>query len=230
MLSIIRQNLSRNFVWKRYIPSQSLTSIRSFSAESKDRSESTESKRVDGANDESLRTTPEPDKDQATRISVLIAENEEKESKIRELNDKTLRVLAEMENVRTIARRDVDNARKYGIFSFAKGLLHVADNLSLALRSVPEEKVSDKSTDPHLVGLYGGVKATEQELLKVFSQHGMVRYGEVGEQFDPLRHQALFEVPSATETPGIVVEITKQGYSIGDRILRPAEVGVSKTS
>lgn len=170
-------------------------------------------------------TTPEAPKAQDAIPNVAMDELKkqlaEKDDKITELNDKSLRVLAEMENVRTIARRDVANAKQYGIVGFAKGLLDVADNLNLALKSVPEEKQQDDA-------LYTGVKATENELLKVFGQHGLKKYGAIGDTFDPELHQAMYEAPTDKVAPGIILDVTKEGYSIGERILRPAEVGVSK--
>lgn len=160
-------------------------------------------------------------------LTTLLAEKEEK---IVELNDRTLRVLAEMENVRTIARRDVDNARKYGIMGFAKGLLGVADNLGLALNSIKPEEVEGDDSDSHLKGLYMGVKATESELLKVFAQQGIIPFGAANDKFDPELHQAMYEAPVEGTEPGTVLDVTKVGYRIGDRVLRPAEVGVAKSS
>lgn len=152
---------------------------------------------------------------------------EEKENKIAELNDRTLRVLAEMENVRMIARRDVDNAKRYAIAPFANSLLSVADNLGLALKAVPQEALDDPNNQ-QLKGLFVGVGATEAELLKVFAKHGITRFGDVGDKFDPNRYQALFEAPMAEHEPGTVIDVSKLGYALGDRILRPAEVGVSR--
>lgn len=151
----------------------------------------------------------------------------EKDAAIADLNDRVLRALAEMENVRAIARRDVAQAREYGISSFAKGLLGVADTLTLALRAVPEER---RRADGALRGLYEGVEGTERELAKVLAQNGVQRFGEKGDVFDPMRFQALFEVPTEEEEPGVVVEVTKTGYAMGERLLRPAEVGVSKAA
>lgn len=157
----------------------------------------------------------------------LAKQLEEKELEIASLNDRALRILAEMENVRMIARRDVDNAKRYSIMPFAKGLLSVADNLGLALKAVPQEAL-DHPDNQQLKGLFTGVGATEAELLKVFSQHGITRFGDVGDRFDPNRYQAVFEAPSPDHEPGTVIDVTKLGYAIGDRILRPAEVGVAK--
>lgn len=163
-----------------------------------------------------------------TQLEALTALVAEKDAELSALNDRTLRVLAEMENVRTIARRDVANAEQYGVARFARGLLDVADNLGLALAAVPEEQTQGGDADPQLAGLYAGVAATERELLKVFSQHGLERFGAVGDAFDPERYQALYEAPAEAGEPGTVVAVQKMGYTIGERVLRPAEVGVAK--
>jgi molecular chaperone GrpE len=161
---------------------------------------------------------------EADRVAMELAK---KDAAIAELNDRALRALAEMENVRAIARRDVAQAREFGITAFARGLLVVADNLGLALHAVPEEHLEK---DHILQALHTGVKATEAELLKVFRQNGVEQFGALGDAFDPNRHQALFEAPSDSTAPGMVVDVTKVGYAIGDRVLRPAEVGVSKAA
>lgn len=177
----------------------------------------------------SSETDAEPLPEQPS-LEGLAKEIEEKDACIAELNEKTLRILAEIENVRMIARRDVEIAKKYSITPFARALLSVADNLHLALKSIPESAISGDDENPQLKGLYFGVSATQTELLKVFSQHGITRFGEVGDAFDPNKYQAMFEAPSAEHQPGVVVDVTKLGYTLGDRILRPAEVGVSKSS
>lgn len=148
---------------------------------------------------------------------------------VTELRDRVLRELAEMENVRTIARRDVENAKRYSILPFATSLLSVADNLGLALKAVPKESLDDPN-NVQLKGLYAGVGATEAELLKVFSQFGIARFGDIGDKFDPNRYQAMFEAPVDGHEPGTVIDVAKMGYAMGDRILRPAEVGVCKPS
>lgn len=165
---------------------------------------------------------------QMPSFEQLSKQLQEKDTQLAELNDRTLRALAEMENVRMIARRDVENARKYSIVPFAKSILTVADNLGLALGSVDKQHVDSSDANPLLKGLYVGIGATESELLKVFSKYGISRFGTVGDKFDPNRYQALFEAPSEEHEPGIVINVQKVGYEMGDRILRPAEVGVSR--
>lgn len=184
----------------------------------------------DPNSEDSSSSLPSQPAESQSEVEALKTELEERDVQIAELNDRTLRVLAEMENVRTIARRDVENARKFGIVPFAKGLLDVADNLGLALKAVPEDVLSAADADPGLVGLHAGVRATERELLKVFAQHGMTRFGEVGDKFNPNMYQAIFEAPSPSAEPGTVIDVAKLGYAIDDRVLRPAEVGVAKAS
>lgn len=161
----------------------------------------------------------------ASEVETLTALIGEKDAELSSLHERTLRVLAEMENVRVIARRDVANAEAYGVARFARGLLDVADNLGLALASVP---AGDADASPALAGLHAGVAATERELLKVLSQHGVQRFGEVGDAFDPERYDALYEAPAEAGEGGKVVAVQKVGYTIGERVLRPAEVGVAK--
>lgn len=95
------------------------------------------------------------------------------------------------------------------------------------MRVVPDERLA---ADDVLRGLHEGVEATERELQKVLNQNGVEKFGEKGDVFDPNRHQALFEAPTSEVDPGTVVDVTKTGYAIGDRVLRPAEVGVSKAA
>lgn len=197
---------------------------RQFAAESKSQDQDTSS-------DQPQQPPPEPESQSAelTEVEKLTQQLKDKQTELAELNDKTLRMLAEMENVRMIARRDVENAKKYAITPFATAMLTVADNLGMALKAVPKSEVTSSDANPQLKGLFGGVDATQSELLKVFSQHGITPFGAVGDTFDPNRYQAVFEAPSAEHQPGTVIDVSKLGYTIGVRILRPAEVGVSKS-
>jgi molecular chaperone GrpE len=143
-----------------------------------------------------------------------------------ELRDKLLRTLAEMENLRKRTDREVADARLYGVASFARDLLVVADNMRRALETVaPELRSSAQSGAKALVD---GVELTERELLKALEKNGVRQFTPQGEKFDPNRHQAMFEVPDATVPAGNVVQVMQPGYMIGDRVLRPALVGVSK--
>uniref|UniRef100_A0A7S0BN06 GrpE protein homolog n=1 Tax=Rhodosorus marinus TaxID=101924 RepID=A0A7S0BN06_9RHOD len=159
-------------------------------------------------------------------VAALEAQLAQKEEEIAKLNDLRIRYLADMENTRMIAKRDVANAHQYGIAKFAKSLLEVADNLSRALSAIPAEKL--EGGDKYLKELYIGVEMTRKELMRVFQSNEIKEFAAEGDEFDPNVHQALFESEIPGTKEGIIVSITKKGYMINDRVLRAAEVGVSK--
>ena len=143
-----------------------------------------------------------------------------------EMRDRLLRTLAEMENLRARTARDVADSRVYGVSSFARDILGIADNLARALQTV--RAGVRENADGSVKSLLDGVELTERELKKVLEKHGVKKFTPLGEKFDPNLHQAMFEVPDATVPAGSVVQVVQPGYMIGDRILRPALVGVSK--
>ena len=143
-----------------------------------------------------------------------------------ELKDRLLRTLAEMENMRRRAEREVADARAYGIANFARDILAVADNMERALQALDAE-IREKA-EPGVKALLDGVELTERELIKVMEKHGITRIEPLGQKFDPNRHQAIYEVPDASVPPGTVAQVVQPGYTIGERVLRPAMVGVSK--
>jgi molecular chaperone GrpE len=143
-----------------------------------------------------------------------------------ELKDKILRTLAEMENLRRRTEREVADARLYGIASFARDVLGIADNMQRALDAARQEL--GNSPDPGVKTLLEGVELTERELLKALERNGVKRFDPQGEKFDPNLHQAMYEVPDASVPPGMVMQVIQPGYMIGERILRPALVAVSK--
>lgn len=143
-----------------------------------------------------------------------------------DLKDRLLRVAAEMENLRRRNERELADTRQYAVTGFARDMVSVADNLRRALESVP---AGAGEADPSLARLVEGVEMTERELLKALGRHGIQRLDPQGQKFDPNFHQAMFEVENADVAGGTVVQVVQPGYSIGDRVLRPALVGVSKT-
>ena len=204
----------------------------------------TEEPAAASANHDANHETAEPVEEDAN-----VAATRKQSQQLRELKDALLRSLAEQENTRTIAKRDVEQARQFAIKSFAKSLLEVADNLQRALESVPPEfrppstmttttTEAPPTTTIHpdiFQTLYQGIEMTEKGLKKALESHGVVPFGTVGENFDPHRHEALYEYPSddaATTTPPnnspTVGVVMKCGYTLHSRVLRPAEVGVMK--
>lgn len=153
------------------------------------------------------------------RIATLEAENAD-------VKDRLLRLAADMENLRRRTEREVKDARTYAVTSFAREMLSVADNLSRALAAVPEEHRSDESSG--LKALIEGVEMTEKGLASTLEKHGVRRLEPEGQRFDPNFHQAMFEIPNADVPNGTVLQVVQAGYAIGDRVLRPAMVGVSK--
>lgn len=149
----------------------------------------------------------------------LLKENEE-------LKDKALRTAAEMENLRRRTARDVQDARAYAIANFARDMLSVSDNLARALEAISAE--AKASADAGLKALIEGVDITERAMLGALERHGVKKLEPQGEKFDPNFHQAMFEVPNPNVPANTVVQVVQPGYSIGERVLRPAMVGVSK--
>lgn len=142
-----------------------------------------------------------------------------------DLKDKLLRTLAEMENLRRRTEREISDAKAYAVTSFARDLLGSADNLRRALESVPE--AAKTAADAALKAVVEGVELTERELLKTLERHGVRKIDPQGEKFDPNLHQAMFEAPDAAVAKGLVSKVVQTGYKIGERVLRPALVGVS---
>ncbi|TIQ38409.1 MAG: nucleotide exchange factor GrpE [Mesorhizobium sp.] len=149
----------------------------------------------------------------------LLKENEE-------LKDRALRAAAEMENLRRRTARDVHDARTYAVANFARDMLSVSDNLRRALEAIPAE--AKTAGDAGFKALIEGVDLTERAMLAALERHGVKKLAPEGEKFDPNFHQAMFEVPNADVAAGTVVQVVQPGYSIGDRVLRPAMVGVAK--
>ena len=143
-----------------------------------------------------------------------------------DLKDRLLRTLAEMENLRRRTEREVADARAYGVTNFARDILAVADNMERAMKALDDE-IRGKA-DAGVKALLDGVELTERELIKVMEKHGIKRLEPVGEKFDPNLHQAMFELPDESVPAGTVVQVMQPGYTIGERVLRPALVGVSK--
>ena len=154
---------------------------------------------------------PEPDP-----LEVLKAENEKQ-------RDQLLRLAAEMENLRRRTARDVKDAKAYAVTAFARDMLGVSDNLRRALDAIPEDKRTEE-----IKGFIEGVEMTERSMLSGLERHGVKKIEAEGARFDPNIHQAMFEVPNPEIPSNTVVQVVQAGYMIGERVLRPAMVGVSK--
>jgi molecular chaperone GrpE len=172
--------------------------------------------------------TPQPTDQPADTSGVAIAPDaaELAARENAELKDKLLRTLAEMENLRRRTEREVADARSFGIASFARDVLTIADNMHRAQEAVGAEL--NDSADPAVKALLEGVDLTERELVKAMEKNGVRKFSPQGERFDPNLHQAMYEVPDPSVPASTVVQVVQAGYMIGERMLRPALVAVSK--
>ena len=142
------------------------------------------------------------------------------------LKDKLLRALAEAENVRRRAEREISEAKLYGVTNIAREMLAFADNLKRAVDSVPQDLRA--TLDPSVGALIDGVELTEKDFLSRLARFGVKKIEAMGARFDPNQHEALYEVPDESLPSGTVAQVVEQGYLIGDRVLRPAKVGVAR--
>jgi len=155
--------------------------------------------------------------DEDSEWEQLVAERDE-------LKDRLVRALAEAENIRKRGERDRRDAEVYGGTKLARDLLSVYDNLKRALDSVDD---GQRTTSKALIE---GIELTLRDLLATFARHKIQRIApEPGEKFDPKLHQAMFEAPMPGTPAGQIIQTMTEGFMIGDRLLRPAQVGVSST-
>ena len=147
------------------------------------------------------------------------------EQKVSDLKDQLMRTLADGENLRKRTLKDVEHSKKYSHISFVKDLVSSVDNLQRALEALPE----DTSSLPEPIkNLIIGLEIIEKEIISTLENHNVKQIDPLGEKFDYNFHQAMFEVPTNDNEPGIVVQVSQKGYILHDRLVRPAMVGISK--
>ena len=181
---------------------------------------------------EDSKPAPEAANDTAPEVKAETAEAaapdpiETLKSENAELRDRLLRSAADMENLRKRTEREIGDTRSYAIAGFARDMLTATDSLSRALMMLPHE--AREAADATTKSLIEGIEMTEREMQRLLAKHGVKPIEAEGQKFDPHRHQAMFEVPDPTRPEGTVVQVVQTGFSIGDRVLRPAMVGVAK--
>ena len=198
-LAFQMRNAPRHFTSSRYLSAESSENKEKegFDAASEASKEASE----DGGSETGDSAAPEDDS--AAKIAAL-------EKEVKDLKDAMLRSLAEEENVRRIARKDVESANNYAISKFAKALLDVSDNFERALGAIPEDKLKSLESgegDPLFKSFVEGIVAVDKGMTKTFSQFGVVKYGEVGEAFDPELHDALFQMPDDTKEENTIGQV-----------------------
>jgi molecular chaperone GrpE len=164
---------------------------------------------------------PDSENPHAAEFAVLEALKAENES----LKDQRLRALAEAENIRRRAEKEKADASQYAVTKFARDMVGIADNFARALAAVPAP--IREAADPQLKAVLDGVEATDRQLIQTLERYG-VKAVDVSGKFDPNLHQAIAEVPGQGKPAGSIVDVVQTGYTIGDRLLRPAMVTVAK--
>ncbi len=157
-----------------------------------------------------------------------IPENEAEalRGELAEMRDRMLRALAEAENTRRRAEREKQDASQYAVTKFARDMLQIADNFTRALAAAPAQV--REAADPQLKAVLDGVEATERQLLASLERHGVKPIDTADGRFDPNFHQAIAEVPGNGKPAGSIVDVVQAGYTIGERLLRPAMVTVAR--
>ena len=151
-----------------------------------------------------------------------VSELDELRAERDEYKDRFMRALADAENARKRSDKDRREAENYGGSKLARDMLPVYDNMKRALEAASEAATDDNKA------LIEGVELTMRELLNVFSKHGITLISpEIGDKFDPQQHQAMFEAPVPGTKAGDIIDVAGEGFMLHDRLLRPAQVGVS---
>lgn len=150
---------------------------------------------------------------------------EDMAQEISSLKEQVLRALADAENTRRRAKKEIEDGTKYAVTNFAKDMLVVADNFRRALAATPEN-----TADPALKNLIVGIEATERQLLASLERYGVRKMEPLGQVFNPNFHQVMVEVQDPTQSAGTIVQVLQDGYMIHDRLLREALVAVAKGS
>ena len=155
-----------------------------------------------------------------TSEDIIAKLNEE----ITNLKDQRLRAIAELENFRKRAEKDQSDALKYGVSNFAKEIINISDNIERAQSSIPEEAKNNETIKP----VIEGIDLIAQSVVTTFEKIGIKKIESLNEKFDHNLHQAMMEIEKDDLEPGTIVQELIPGYTLHDRLLRPAMVGVSK--
>ncbi|XP_075246434.1 grpE protein homolog 1, mitochondrial-like [Convolutriloba macropyga] len=160
-----------------------------------------------------------------SEVETLKTTHAKEVEKCKALDDKYRRAIAENENQRVRLNKKIEEAKTFGIQKFSKDLLGISDTLALALNSVSEDQLN--SHEP-LRDLFNGLKMTEVQLQKVFSNHSLLKIDPIDQPFNPHEHEAVFYQPVEGKESGTIINVQKVGYKLHDRVIRPAIVGVAK--
>jgi molecular chaperone GrpE len=186
-----------------------------------------------GADAEKATAETKKESEPAVYVKHLQEQLAKRESEVSDFKDRYLRAMADAENTRTRAQKQIGDAKVFGIQSFCKDLLEVADILSLAIQNTDptkkERSSGDNSAQQELLAMHKGLTMTETCLHKVFEKNGLTRVSPaIGDTFDPNQHEAVFRLKLDEQKPGAVGVLVKTGYKLNERIVRAAQVGVTQ--
>jgi len=165
---------------------------------------------------------PDSENPHAAEFAVL----QSLQAEIEILKDQRLRALAEAENIRRRAEKEKADASQYAVTKFARDMVGIADNFARALAAVPAD--ARAAADPQVQAVLDGVEATDRQLMQTLERYGVKAVDTSDGKFDPNLHQAIAEVPGNGKPPGSIVDVVQTGFTIGERLLRPAMVTVAK--
>lgn len=160
-------------------------------------------------------------------LEQALSNHAKAEEEIATCKDQLVRIVAESENIRKRAQKQIEDASKFAISGFSKDLIEVIENLFLALENIDKEQVNN---DENFANLYKGVEMTKNTLVSVFEKHGIKRVNpEVKEFFDHNLHQAVAHIPQEGYEDNMIVSVMRAGYILHDRLIKPAMVVVAKS-
>ena len=178
------------------------------------------------AKDKKKNVSEKRSEEKVEEVLVKEVNHSELEEKLKEAENQILLSLADNDNLRKRFDREKEDLSNYVISSFAKEILSVLDNLERALKSIDLDEL--KKSDQNISQFVEGIELTEKQIITVFEKFKIEKINSLDQNFDPNLHQAMFEVENPDKQPGIITEVVQEGYRIGDRLLRPAMVGVVK--
>ncbi len=178
------------------------------------------------AKDKKKNVSDKKSEEKVEEVQVKEIDYSELEEKLKEAENQILLSLADNDNLRKRFDREKEDLGNYVISSFAKEVLSVLDNLERALKSIDQDKL--KKSDQNISQFIEGIELTEKQIITIFEKFKIEKIDSLDQNFDPNLHQAMFEVENPDKQPGIITEVVQEGYRIGDRLLRPAMVGVVK--
>lgn len=194
--------------------------LRYYSEEAKKENASDESSKVSEENVENLT-------EDQKKVKELEAKLESKNKEAIDLKDRLLRSVADFRNLQGVTKKDIQKAKDFALQKFARDLLESVDNFGHALNAFKEE---DAEKSKEINDLYTGVRMTRDVFEKTLKKHGIEKLDPIGEQFDPNKHEATFELAQPDKEPGTVFHVQQVGFTLNNRVIRPAKVGIVKSS